>query len=79
MLEANLKDLQLEFQKMQQEQREADEERRELEDNYLLYKNVFKSSREESEDLDPDNPFFQGDEVEEDEDEYDASGKNPFA
>jgi len=98
MLEANLKDLQLECHRMQEEKRRKESERRELEHNYKLYKDVLKCSSSDNnigggdEELGSDvesnlerstlkgdgtNPFGEDDDVSED--EYDASGKNPFA
>lgn len=76
MLEANLKELQTEYQK-------TFNERKELEDNYNSYRHVFKSTSPSSNvpNSSPGNPFDEEDdnEVLDMEDEYDKSGKNPFS
>lgn len=84
-LQNNLRDLQEEYKK------QRDEEKQELEQNYMAYKHLFakvpsssSSSEEEDDELNPfaadndeedngKNPF------EQDQDEYDKSGKNPFS
>lgn len=72
-LEANLVELQTEYQKVQ-------EERAELEENYNSFKGLFHKSSPQHEIKREENQGSQNDpaEANDDMDEYDASGKNPF-